>query len=103
MGHPSPQKGQKLSTSMPAAALAVLRTLVMTRLGVITSLPQMTCRPFCGPYILPSAKHPALRSTRDYRPRSFVASLADSEWAQAKAIRKQQHRSIYDLFKYHCP
>ncbi|CAM4467595.1 MAG: hypothetical protein LEGION0398_MBIBDBAK_01011 [Legionellaceae bacterium] len=78
LGHPSPQKGQKLSTSMPAAALAVLRTLVMTRLGVITLLPQMTCRPFCGPYILPSAKHPALRSTRDYRPRSFVASLADS-------------------------
>ncbi|CAM4462757.1 MAG: hypothetical protein LEGION0398_MBIBDBAK_00096 [Legionellaceae bacterium] len=71
LGHPSPQKGQKLSTSMPAAALAVLRTLVMTRLGVITSLPQMTCRPFCGPYILPWAKHPALRSTRDYRPRSF--------------------------------
>ncbi|CAM4459159.1 MAG: hypothetical protein LEGION0398_MBIBDBAK_00865 [Legionellaceae bacterium] len=91
MGHPSPQKGQKLSTSMPAAALAVLRTLVMTRLGVITSLPQMTCRPFCGPYILPSAKHPALRSTRDYRPRSFVASLADSEGVEIiKAYHKKK-------------
>ncbi|CAM4455947.1 MAG: hypothetical protein LEGION0398_MBIBDBAK_00792 [Legionellaceae bacterium] len=68
-----------MATSMPAAALAVLRTLIMTRLGVITLLPQMTCRPFRGPYILPVAKHPALRSTRDYWPCSFVASLADSD------------------------
>ena len=26
----------------------------------------------------------------------------EHKWAQAKAIRKQQHCSIYDLFKHHC-
>jgi len=26
----------------------------------------------------------------------------EHKWAQAKAIRKQHHCSIYDLFQYHC-